>query len=232
MFHWTAPLPAVISAAFMLMMGSTCVTAHQIRGSSNVYVIREDCAIILPNGRRQVVSFYSSSRHGRRDAELKHDEDDQDLGSEEDLNEEEELRGLLWDNDNMDVYTVERPNGTTDKVRFIVSEDIVRRNEREDWDWNDGSLPYGKYKVILPNGQSQIATYSSTSEAGIEADIAAWASEIFNMQIHQEGRRDRGLQWDDKIPAFSNVRPSGSYRLNRPDGNYHIVTYHVVNNDP
>ena len=111
--------------------------------------------------------------------------------------------------------------------------------------YGNNDMPLGEYKVILPNGHDQFVTYSSsTSEAGIEADMAAWSSEIFHMSIHQDetggsGRRrrrlgsshhrqDRRLHWDD---GMESIRPSGSYRLNRPDGSYHIVTYHVMDHD-
>ena len=101
-------------------------------------------------------------------------------------------------------------------------------------------MPYGEYKVILPNGTDQFVTYSPTSDAGIQAIMAAWSTKIHSMEEQQQqqqgtghGRheRDRTLQWDDKVPALGSIHPSGSYRLNRPDGSYHIVTYHVVRMD-
>ena len=128
---------------------------------------------------------------------------------------------------------------------------------------NNNNMPLGEYKVILPDGQDQFFSHhhsysesNNNNNNNLEADLAALASEIFEMLLGKNNAltslvgdavttitttsghgRNRELEMASMTMSStsrrsSSIHPSGgggSYRLNRPNGEgYHIVTYQVL----
>ena len=100
--------------------------------------------VILPNGHRHVVVLDDNGRqhqhrhllhrrhrrHGRNMG-WQQQEQDKQVQEQQHKQQEQDFRDLLWDDKkNTNVYTVERPDGTTHEVRYMVSEVMDNRRRQ------------------------------------------------------------------------------------------------------
>ena len=259
MAGWWLPLALLLIQSKTLM-----VQAKRVRDSSSFVEESDPYQVTLPNGNVENVVFRTSNRRRRvasssSSSWLSFGEQLPESSSstkEEDTDSFAFWRDLLWmdETSTSAEFKVKLPNGKNHMVQYMVTKCHTRRRERnllralvEDQQEEeaelvkDGELPYGDYKVILPNGKDQFVTYapvpsvSSTATApntdrptswpGIQADIAAWASEIYDMQ-DQDGYWDNKMNGNERRNLWEGF--SGTYRINGIDGKgKYIVLYRV-----
>ncbi|XP_037079255.1 uncharacterized protein LOC119100254 [Pollicipes pollicipes] len=108
------------------------------------------------------------------------------------------------------------PNPESDSFSWAVDEPDYGNNYGHAEE-SDGIVTQGEYRVLLPDGRTQIVTYRVEGDSGYQAQVTfSWAVD----------EPDYGNNYGHAEES-DGIVTQGEYRVLLPDGRTQIVTYRV-----